>query len=148
MQEIADTIGTESEKRRTALLLASDSGAGLTKKQTRERFQDLSDYTVPTDWCIPIDIVDVDISILKSTLPPAVNKISESLTEINQAVFLYGWSSGKTTLSSNRAVAKEIESTIEENRTSDEDSGPDIWLCSSRSLVGKEKQRRGKEETP
>jgi hypothetical protein len=147
MQEIASVVGTETERRRTALLLNLDESSKLTltQDQRRAEFQKLSDYTIPTDWNIPIEVVDVDITALKSTLPPAVHKISESLSEINRSVFLHGWASGMTTLSSNRAVSKEVEFTIEENRTSDEDSGPDIWLCSSRSLVGKEKERRGGE---
>jgi len=143
MQEIASVVGTETERRRTALLLNLDGSSKLTQDERRAEFQKLSDYTLPTDWNIPIEVVDVDIAGLKSGLPPAVHKICESLSDINKSVFLHGWASGRTTLSSNRAVSKEIEYTIEENRTSDEDSGPDIWLCSSRSLVGKEKERRG-----
>jgi hypothetical protein len=58
-------------------------------------------------------------------------------------VFFFGWWSGYTTISSNRTVAKEIEKTIEENRVRDE-AGPAIWISAeSRSLVGKEKGRRG-----
>lgn len=69
--------------------------------------------------------------------------VSEVLRGVNPSVFFFGWWSGLTTISSNRTVAKEIQKTIEENRIGDE-VGPNIWLApASRSLVGKEKERRG-----
>jgi len=93
---------------------------------------------------MPIEVVDVNLETTMAALPPVVAKVSEKLTPINQSVFLYGWANNMTTISSNRTVAKEIESVIEENRLDEETRGPDIWLSqASRSLVGKEKQRRG-----
>ena len=145
MQEIARIIGTPAEKRRTALLLGLDGTSEMTNKQIMEEFKTLTEYKIPADWRLPVEVVDVDFAALKSTLPPSVKKVSEALSDMNRSVFLYGWASGFTTLSSNRAVAKEIESIIEENRTSDE-VGPDIWPCSLRSLVGKEKERRGAQD--
>lgn len=147
MQEIVRIIGTEAEKRRTALLLGLDDDASLTSEQTLREFQTLSDHSIPSDWCLPVKIVDVDIAQLKSSLPPSAQNVSETLSELNQSVFFYGWASGYTTLSSNLAAAKEIENIIEENRSSDTESGPDIWPCMLRSLVGKEKQQRGVQKT-
>jgi hypothetical protein len=144
MQEISSIIGTQAEKQRTALLLGLDGNAELTNEQILEEFQKFSDYKIPANWRLPVEVIDVDLPTLKSTLPPSVNKVSEALSAMNQSVFLYGWASGFTTLSSNRAVAKEIENIIEENRTSDEEAGPNILSCfQPRSLVGKEKERRG-----
>ncbi|TVY59626.1 UPF0415 protein [Lachnellula suecica] len=143
LQRIIGILATKTEKRRAALLLGLDDCANLSADQLREEFQSLSEHSIPADWSLPIEVVDVDLAALRSRLPPAFNKLSESLPEINQSVFFYGWESGRTTLSSNRVAAKQIESSIEENRTSDEDRGPDVWLFQSRSLVGKEKKRRG-----
>jgi hypothetical protein len=94
-------------------------------------------------WNIPIRVVESDIALMQKQLPPVAEILSKLLSPINQSVFLYGWITGITTISSNRTVAKTIEGTIETHRLADDDSGPDIWLCpTARSLVGKEKNRR------
>ena len=147
MQEIVAIIGTHTERRRTTLMLGLDDddvSKYPTQKERVEEFQKLSSYPLPKDWQLPIQIIDYDGTEIDATLPPIAEKVAETLTAINRSVFLFGWATGRTTISSNRAVAKEVETTIEENRTDEETRGPDIWLCpTSRSLVGKEKQRRG-----
>ncbi|KUJ22127.1 uncharacterized protein LY89DRAFT_608889 [Mollisia scopiformis] len=144
MQEIVDIIGTETEKRRATLLLDTSTDCQLSREDRIREFQKLSDYAVPLGWALPIAVVDIDIPEIMASLPPVAEKVLESLTSINKSVFLYGWSTGKTTISSNGAVAKDVESTIEAHRMDEETIGPDIWLsASSRSLVGKEKERRG-----
>lgn len=144
MHEIVDIIGTETEKKRTALLMANVEETRLLRQEQRiQAFQELSEYQVPEHWNIPIEIEDIEIPELLSSLPPVAKTVSKSLSPINQSVFLYGWAAKQTTISSNRTAAKEIETIIEANRTSDDEIGPDIWLCPTvRSLVGKEKQRR------
>jgi hypothetical protein len=157
MQEIVDTIGTETEKKRASLMLNLENRSFLPKKHLLEEFQKLSDYTIPLDWNLPIEVVDIDLASVRSNLPPVAEKVSEVLTIINQSVFLFGWSTGRTTISSNRTAAKEIEMIIEDTIASPQrldvqavsagTRGPDIWLSpTSRSLVGKEKQRRGANE--
>ncbi|RDL39708.1 Uncharacterized protein BP5553_04048 [Venustampulla echinocandica] len=144
MQEIVEVIGTTTEKKRVELLIDLSGDSQLTLEERLEEFQKLSDYEIPKTWLLPIEIVDVDIPVLIADLPPIAGKLADSLSTINKSVFLYGWASKTTTISSNRSVAKEVETTVEENRSSEEEIGPDIWLCSTtRSLVGKEKQRRG-----
>ena len=77
-------------------------------------------------------------------LPTVAQNVAKNLSSINQSVFMYGWYTGMTTISSNRTVAKDIETSIEANRTREDEKGPDVWLCpTARSLVGKEKTRRG-----
>lgn len=72
--------------------------------------------------------------------------VSEKLSEMNRSVLIYGWWSGRTTITSNRAVVRDVEGPIEEFREGEE-RGPSVWSCSKpRSLVGKEKERRGKVE--
>jgi hypothetical protein len=144
MLEIVNTIGTETEKKRTALILGMEEMSQLTRKELLQEFQKLSDYPVPPEWSLPITVVDVDVSKICARLPSVCEPVLKELTPINQSVFLYGWAEGKTTISSNRTVANKIEHTIEQNRVDEEARGPDIWLTpTSRSLVGKEKQRRG-----
>lgn len=144
MQEIVDIIGTETEKRRAALLLALDDHDTLTPADRINEFQKLSDYQIPSEWKLPITVIEVDIPQMMAALPNVAEKVKESLTSINQSVFLYGWWSGRTTISSNGSVAKDIEGIIESARGDVDIIGPDVWLsASSRSLVGKEKERRG-----
>jgi hypothetical protein len=154
MQEIVDTIGTETEKKRAALLVPRGNDFDLSREQFLEEFQKLSDYTVPPEWNLPIQVVDVDMTAIMLQLPPIAQNVSELLAPINRSVFLYGWATSLTTISSNAVVAREIEKIIEEEneclkkggRTglSQNIEGPDIWLSpSARSLVGKEKNRRG-----
>lgn len=147
MQEIVSIIGTNTERKRTTMMLdIDDANKHLSQKQRVEEFQKLSSYPIPPDWQLPIQIIDFETtdSDADANLPSVAEKVAETLTAINRSVFLFGWATGRTTISSNRAVAKEVEATIEENRLDEETRGPDIWLCpTSRSLVGKEKQRRG-----
>lgn len=143
MREIIKTIGTEDERKRASLLLGLDENSGLPQDQIIQRFQALTDYPVPPEWSLPIKIADTDMAAIMSKLPPFAEKVAEKLTPINQSVFLYGWANGMTTLSSNASVAKLFDHAVEQSN--DENSvGPDIWLSPScRSLVGKEKKRRG-----
>jgi hypothetical protein len=144
MQEIIEIIGTDTERRRASLMLNLDGNTNLTGEERLREFQKLSDKAIPLDWSLPIEIVDVDIPAILRGLPSIAEKVSGKLTDINQSVFLYGWATGRTTISSNRVVARDIESTIEGGRQDEETRGPDIWVCATaRSLVGKEKQRRG-----
>jgi Protein of unknown function (DUF1308) len=158
MLEIVDTMGTESEKRRAALLLGKDSH--LSRQRILEEFQKLSDYPVPPEWNLPIEVVDVDIASIIASLPPAANKVSEIFLPngINRSVFLFGWFANLTTISSNATAARDIEMAIEDENLSSKKLdglvitqntlGPNIWICPfARSLVGKEKTRRGAKNT-
>ncbi|KAI9837265.1 MAG: hypothetical protein M1819_000339 [Sarea resinae] len=179
MREIVDTIGTDDERTRTDLLLSDSSSSSSSSIDTpaqspRERvqgFQSLSSYPVPKEWNLPVLVRPFSaasaLSKLSHSPPPsspssspspskpspsaaaAAKTVSDTLSDINRSVFLYGWSEGHTTLSSNRTVAKAIEAVVEkcsaesEAEGKGELSGPDIWLCPvARSLVGKEKDRR------
>lgn len=141
MQEIVDTIGTTSERKRADLLVLP---LGQTQERSsdalRSAFGELSNYPVPSDWQLPIKVVKSDMNDI-SHLPPAAQEVKDSLTLINQSVFLHGWIKGWTTLTSNRTVARQIEEIVEGK--DGEQIGPKVWLCgTARSLVGKEKGRR------
>lgn len=155
MREIVNSIGTGEERQRTCLLLGDEATNPST---TRQKFQELSKYSIPSDWNIPIRIVQASIDL--EQLDPLKKSVAKQLTAINQSVFLYGWLLGITTVSSNRTVARLVEGIVEgvmegagaeedgggnqDGQGEDECTGPEIWLCeTARSLVGKEKGRRG-----
>ena len=150
MKEIVDTIGMPNERLRTNLLLAgkdtnrdNDDGEAL-----RQAFAQYSDHAVPLAWRLPISIIEggtsesnIQKAIETGNLPPIAAQVAEQLTDINRSVFMYGWIQGITTVSSNRSVAKQIESMVEKDGKGA--MGPDIWLREpARSLLGKEKERR------
>lgn len=146
MREIVATIGTDTEKSRADLLLAEGAADRLQQEDLIRGFQAFSEYTVPLHWKLPVKVVDAQavIGAAKAKFPAVAAEVGKRLTEINRSVFLYGWASGWTTISSNRTVAKEIERVIQDNEGEDDEVvGPDVWVCgTARSLVGKEKGKR------
>jgi hypothetical protein len=141
MREITAFIGTESEKARMAILLGETEWTGRQHADLIAAFQKLSTHIVPTEWQLPIRVVQ---SVPEDGLPPLASVVAKELTSINRSVCLYGWATGYTTITSNRTSAKAIERIVEDHRTSDSDAGPDVWVCwTSRSLVAKEKDRKG-----
>ncbi|EAW13102.1 uncharacterized protein ACLA_015440 [Aspergillus clavatus NRRL 1] len=148
MREIVDTIGTDAEKKRAELLMGHPPYEDCDVTSLLHKFQELSDYEVPSGWRIPIKTVESKSVIESATdqgiLPPVSHQVAGILSDINYSVFMYGWVTGVTTISSNRTVVKQIESTIEEHRNGDEDlEGPLVWVCdTARSLAGKDKDRR------
>ncbi|OJJ81406.1 uncharacterized protein ASPGLDRAFT_68709 [Aspergillus glaucus CBS 516.65] len=148
MREIVDTIGTDTEKKRTDILLGVPPFDGLDSDTLVQKFQELSDYEVPAQWRLPIKTVEaksvIDSGRKQAKLPPIVDSVAEMLSDINYSVFLYGWVTGLVTISSNRTVVRQIETTVENHRNGDEDLvGPTVWVCDTpRSLIGKERDRR------
>ena len=147
MREIVDTIGMPNERARTDLLL--DDGSARSRKEVREAFSRYSDYAIPPSLLLPIRIVEAKVSghdiqnavVEEATLPPVASNVADQLTDINRSVFMYGWMQRMTTVSSNRTIAKQIESIIEKDGQGA--VGPEIWLREpARSLLGKEKERR------
>ena len=148
MREIVDTIGTPDERSRTELMLEDSElhGSQPSGIELRAEFAKHSDYAVPEGFLIPIKIVpsvaneELASEIENGRISPVASNIAEELTEINRSVFIYGWCKGLTTVTSNRAVAKWIEATVEK---AEKGIGPEIWLREpARSLLGKEKERR------
>lgn len=148
MREIVNTIGTETEKRRTEILFGDTPSESRGTKSVIQEFQELSDYEIPPQLTMPVKTVKakslIDSAIEQGKLPPVFQKVAEVLSNINHSVFFYGWVTGMTTISSNRTVVKQIETIIEQHRNGDEDlEGPQVWVCdTARSLIGKEKGRK------
>ncbi|KAK4870616.1 hypothetical protein LT330_004964 [Penicillium expansum] len=147
-REIVDTIGTETEKSRSRMLLGDSPYEQLDCEALLQKFQELSDYQVPANWRLPIKVVEsqqvIDAAKTQGNLHPVVHEVDKYLSDINHSVFLYGWVTSLTTISSNRTIDKQIEATVEDNRKGDDSlEGPDVWICdTARSLVGKDKDRK------
>ena len=144
MSEIVDTIGTPSEKARASILMGADTAK--TQEQLIEEMQQWSAYTVIPNWQLPISVVDQNENDYQSNLSQEAQAASKSMTAINRSVFMYGWTSNQTTITSNRTVVKRIEDDLEKFDNLDDSVWPKIWLCpTARSLVGKEKRNAKKQ---
>ncbi|KAK8163941.1 hypothetical protein IWX90DRAFT_244509 [Phyllosticta citrichinensis] len=145
MRDIVATIGTETEVRRAELLIEGEVTRGKSSAELRKELQALSIHPVPSDLQLPIGVIEFDST--SAQLPKVAEEVVPHLTPINQSIFLYGWSAGITTLSSNGSVARQIETLIETHRTTDDEVGPDVWVCPmARSLVAKKGRRMDKED--
>jgi hypothetical protein len=145
MREIVDTIGTASEKARTAILMGDDEGSS--HEQLIEEMQQWSAYEVPSTWQLPIRVVDKDEGECQANLPAEAAHVSRDQTDINKSVFLHGWAAQMTTITSNRTVVKQLESELEQYIDLADGVWPKIWLCpTARSLVGREKRGVKKED--
>ena len=144
MYVIVDTLATDTEKTRASLLLGQRQYSSLPQPELRRRWQGLSVYPMPAEFQLPIKVVPSNIEALYQKLPNVAKDVAKTLdTPVNQAIFLYGWGNGITTLSSNRARARQIESVLNEKGLKDGEAGPHIWLCGeSRSLIAKQGRRR------
>ncbi|KAL2830001.1 hypothetical protein BDW59DRAFT_29322 [Aspergillus cavernicola] len=147
MREIVETIGTETEQKRMAILMGDHPLNDATSASLIEALQEFSDHRIPSQLDLPIRIVEakpvIDAEKKQGTLPPMAQKVEELLSDINTSVFMYGWVSEMMTITSNRTVVKQIETMIEVHRDDDNLKGPLIWVCdTARSLIGKERGRK------
>ncbi|KAJ5893466.1 hypothetical protein N7495_005157 [Penicillium taxi] len=148
MREIVETIGSDKEMDRMNILMAYAPYDHLDRQALIKVFQELSDYDIPTEWKLPIRVIDAQAAIstdkVQGKLPPLADRVIEGLSDINYSVFIYGWVTGMTTISSNRTIDRQIEATIEKYRDGNEDlEGPPVWICdTARSLAGKDRNRK------
>lgn len=139
MKEIVAKIGTDTEKARAQILLGEDEEKP--RDELLKEWRQLSEYQVPEGLQLPIKVVKREAE--DSRLPPVAEVVAAQLSPINKSVFLYGWATGFTTLSSNRTVAKQIEHIIAEKGIDEADVGPPIWLCGeARSLVARQGRQK------
>jgi hypothetical protein len=148
MNLIVDTLATDQEKTRANILLAQRSHSPSQSPQSTpttllDEWAALSDHALPLDFHLPVRVLPSKLPTLLPSLPAVATKIAAELTPLNTAIFFYGWAHGITTLSSNRARAKQIEHMINEHGLKDGEAGPHIWLCGeSRSLIAKHGRRK------
>ncbi|KAH6642327.1 hypothetical protein C7974DRAFT_99371 [Boeremia exigua] len=142
MNLIVETLATDAEKRRAQLLIAQGDCEGRTTEDLITEWASMSDHPVPAGLKLPIRVVPSNIDKIAAQLPAAARKVQGEMTRLNAAIFFYGWAEGLTTLSSNRARARQIEHAINQHGLEDGEAGPHIWLCGeSRSLIAKHGRR-------
>ncbi|KAF2189070.1 hypothetical protein K469DRAFT_702798 [Zopfia rhizophila CBS 207.26] len=143
MNLIVDTLATDTEKARANILLQQNNHESTDPTELVKAWAELSDHPVPDGFSLPISVVPSNLDDAMQKLPKVAQKAAEELTSLNRAIFFYGWAEGLTTLSSNRARARQIEHIINENGIEDGEAGPHIWLCGeSRSLIAKHGRRK------
>lgn len=114
----------------------------LASDEVLEQFSNLSAYAVPPQFQLPVEVLEYDLEDGQTNLLDAAKLITKDMSPLNKSVFCFGWATGRTTITSNRNVVKQIENDMEKLEDLDESAWPSIWLCpTARSLVGKE--RRG-----
>jgi hypothetical protein len=156
--EIVSIVASESERARAALLLdpspwskKKDDAKSLSPEERRSRFQDLCVHPLPVDLRFPVRTLTEQYQQGSDAENRQFHKVAMKLSQVNRGVFMTGWQQGWTTISSNRTVAKMIETWleegtgVEEGKDEGEDGqvviGPDIYVVpTARSLVGKAKR--------
>lgn len=97
-------------------------------------FQTHSIYSVPDDLLLPVQVLpreetDIQAADLPSHVPQALaEEVQEHLKSVpgNQATHFYGWVSGLTVVTNNRALARKITRMVEANLTGEYEEGPRI----------------------
>lgn len=142
MNLIVNTLATDPERARADILLAQNAHASASPAELLSAWSDLSDHKVPDGFKLPIRVVESDPAKF-ARLPKVAQVLAKDLSPLNRAIFLYGWAEGITTLSSNGARARQIDSAITEHGLDDGEPEPHIWLCGeSRSLIAKQGRRK------
>mgnify|MGYP004515324429 CR=1 FL=1 len=142
MNLIVDTLATDEEKRRAQLLVAQGDCEDRSSEDLVAEWASMSDHSVPAGFKLPIRVVPSNIDTIVTRLPAAARKLQDEMSRLNSSIFFYGWAEGITTLSSNRARARQIEHAINQHGLEDGEAGPHIWLCGeSRSLIAKHGRR-------
>ena len=143
MNLIVQTLATDTEKLRADLLLGQGDRAQRSSAQLVEEWAANSDHQIPDGFALPIQVVEVNLDAITSSLPSVAGKVAAELGHLNQSIFLYGWAESVTTLSANRGRARQIDAIINEHGLKDGEAGPHIWLCGeSRSLIAKHGRRK------
>jgi hypothetical protein len=122
MREIAETMGTDAEKKRADIFFGGGQMAGRSPEQLRLELKAYSAHAVPEGLRLPIKVVNFDLdavltgSTLAKHLPVSIasNVVNHKLclSVINRNVFFYGWDAGIVTVTSNRVVTSQIEQAI------------------------------------
>ncbi|KAF4966669.1 hypothetical protein FSARC_5658 [Fusarium sarcochroum] len=151
--DVLQTVGTDTERERGRLLIPEgDKTPDMPLETIRQRFQQLSVHSLPSNVQIPITIIDepwgmedITNAVAKGTLPQVAQDVAHSsaFKSSKLSIFMYGWASGLTTVTSNKEVRGHIRTWVEAHRKNDEEIGPQIWRVDvTRNLLAKAAEPR------
>ncbi|TPX12462.1 uncharacterized protein E0L32_006874 [Thyridium curvatum] len=135
-RRVVNLLSTDTEMERTSLVLQADIAEGEQQKpadQLLREFQALTNYPVPSDLRLPIEIVDdftaadVQPAIDKGILPKMALAVSKEISDMNRSIYFHGWAKGITTVSSHRGVVRQVELLVAKNWEKPGDYGPHTW---------------------
>ncbi|KAI1759194.1 hypothetical protein GGR53DRAFT_524055 [Hypoxylon sp. FL1150] len=133
---IADMLATESERAR-ALLMLCHTGIEKSQEQRVQELKLLSIHDVPTCLQLPITVVDMNENGCQDRFTGPIKEKLRSMMNPGRSVFSYGWASGRTTLTCNSVIIKQLEKDLEQLPTLGDLPWPSIWAFpTSRPFVG------------
>ncbi|KAK3177545.1 hypothetical protein K4F52_009687 [Lecanicillium sp. MT-2017a] len=148
--EMLATVGTPSEKERGTLLVPLSEPESCTSHGTlRTRFQALSAHALPEDVQFPVEILPAepawDLDTVRSavdegTLPAVAWAVAQGgrLKSSRFSTFMYGWAAQVATLTSNKEIRAHLKTWVEEGRTADDETGPQVRCVDiTRNLLAK-----------
>lgn len=146
--EVLGTVGTATERERARYLVPADEETRRTPQHVlRAGFQRLSVYPLPASVQLPIHTIDEDWTwpsigraVAEARLPRVALDVARcaNFKSSKLSIFMHGWATGMTTLTSNREVRGQIRTWVEANRHDDGECGPAIWrLDVTRNLLAK-----------
>ncbi|KAI9901254.1 hypothetical protein N3K66_003071 [Trichothecium roseum] len=157
--EVLRTVGTSLERTRGRILVPDPSKPFLPSGliTTHEAFNARSFRPVPASVQIPITVRPVEYTMEaitsladEGTLPPVAVKVCEpggvarNFPPAKRSVYVHGWATGNTTLTSNKEISGQMKTWVEAARTNDSEKGPRIWKVDvTRNLLAKNAEPSG-----
>lgn len=151
--EVLRTVGTSLERTRGRILVPDPSKPFSPSEliTTHEAFNARSLRPVPASVQIPITVRPVEYTMgfiayltVTGALPPAAFKVCEpggvarNFPPAKRSVYVHGWATGNTTLTSNKEISGQMKTWVEAARTNDWEKGPRIWKVDvTRNLLAK-----------
>lgn len=141
-------MGQDSEKIRANLILERPGEAATqTPTERLKGLQQLSEHQI-IGLQLPVHVIDEEWDrgqIAKATgdgrLPEVASKVAADIREPTVSIFMYGWASGYTTVSTNMTCARQLRCLTERYRTNKDERGPAVFVLSKpRSLNSKKKE--------
>ena len=148
--DMLTTVGTPSERERGRLVVPLFEPERSSLPDTlRSRFQSMSAHTLPSQVQFPVEILPAqpawDINTVKAAVDegklPAVAWDVACRGRLKSSRFstvMYGWAERVATLTSNKEIRAHLKTWVEEGRTADEETGPQVWCVDiTRNLLAK-----------
>jgi hypothetical protein len=153
VREIVATLGTDTELARSLIFLSPDSVTpAKSHDELVSELQKLSIHSVPSDLQLPVKIIDIGLRdtwedlVEEGQLPQVVRAIVPGLLwDVNLEIFLYGWATGMSTVTSNNALAKQIVRQVLQRRTREEEIGPIICVHPATRALASKRRPKGAE---